>query len=201
MISRLPHKGSLFSTYICNNAYTLYMKTCDLSKWWKAHLWLGVPVILFISALQHSLYTLLPFEVIGIWAPVNESLAEHLKIVFYPTLLWFLVTFAIFRKRCNLDFYKWITSGGIASIVAVSLLTALFCTFVYGFNVPFESFIFHIFIELVSITIAYILGLHYYNRTKGDFVITAVVIFLTIGVAVLMGVFAFYPPDIRIFKG
>lgn len=164
-------------------------------------MWLGVPVILFISALQHSLYTLLPFEVIGLWAPVNESLAEHLKIVFYPTLLWFLVTFAIFRKRCNLDFYKWITAGGITAIIAVSLLTALFCTFVYGFNVPFESFVFHIFIEVVAITLAYMIGLHYYNRTSGASAITVVVLLLIVCVAVLMGVFAFYPPDIRIFKG
>lgn len=177
------------------------MNLCNLAKWWKAHLWLGVPVILFISALQHSLYTLLPFEVIGLWAPVNEILAEHLKIVFYPTLLWFILTLAIFKKSCNLDYYKWLTAGGIAAIIAVGLLTSLFCTFIYGFNVPIDSFIFHMIIEIVSLSIAYLVGLHYYNRAKSCVAVTIIVAILVIGVGVLMGVFAFYPPDIRIFKG
>ena len=163
-------------------------------------MWLCVPVILLVSALQHSIYEIMPIGVVGVLAPVNESLAEHLKIVFYPTLLWFILTLAIFNKSCNLDYYKWLTAGGIAAIIAVGLLTSLFCTFIYGFNVPIDSFIFHMIIEIVSLSIAYLVGLHYYNRAKSCAAVTIIVAILVVAIGILMSVFSFYPPNITIFK-
>ena len=58
--------------------------------------WLSPVIIMLIGSLDHFMYELSGGNVfVGMWAPVSESVWEHLKIAFYPTL--FFLDGGIFR--------------------------------------------------------------------------------------------------------
>ena len=50
-------------------------------------IWLVWGITALIGTGWHFLYDWLPFQLVGMVAPVNESVWEHLKLLFWPFLL------------------------------------------------------------------------------------------------------------------
>ena len=69
-----------------------------MSKTEKFYLWTIVAVNL-AATLQHFLYEWIPCNFIATFAPVNESVWEHLKLTFYPTLTAFFVGWFVLRNE------------------------------------------------------------------------------------------------------
>ena len=67
----------------------------------KKRFYLAFAVAALLGTAQHFLYDLFPNPLTAIFAPVNESVWEHLKLLFYPTLLagLFLSWHAPLRQR------------------------------------------------------------------------------------------------------
>ena len=66
------------------------------------NLWLGVIVISLIGTIAHFLYEWSHHNhIIGLFAAVNESTWEHIKIAVTPTLLWSLYDGAIYGLNPN----------------------------------------------------------------------------------------------------
>ena len=66
------------------------------------NLWLGVIVISLVGTLAHFLYDLShQNRVLGLFAAVNESTWEHIKIALTPTFLWSLYDGAIYGLNPN----------------------------------------------------------------------------------------------------
>ena len=169
---------------------------------YKAYEWnwkLSVLLILIISALQHFLYDLAPNFFTGILGPRNESLAEHIKIVYYPTLIWWVITFVVFERQLGLNAVRWFIGGCTSTLISVSLVTMLFCTLIYGLSLPIDSLLIHLTIEIVSVIIAQAIGYHVSSRNKGRKVILIVLLVLVIIVAILISVFSYYPLKLPIF--
>lgn len=62
----------------------------------------GIPLIFFTGSLLHFAYGWLGSQpVVGIFAAVNESVWEHLKLAFWPSVLYGIVEYAFLRKRSN----------------------------------------------------------------------------------------------------
>ena len=60
--------------------------------------WLSPVIIMLIGSLDHFMYELSGENVfVGMWAPVSESIWEHLKIAFYPTLFFWTAVYFVFR--------------------------------------------------------------------------------------------------------
>ncbi len=58
-----------------------------------AHKWilLGIPVLILLGFPMHYIYQWsCNSPIVGAIAPVNESIWEHLKLTFWPMLLWWL---------------------------------------------------------------------------------------------------------------
>ena len=175
------------------------MQKMTIEKLWKWNSFFGVIVALVLSALQHFLYELIPLGIVKIFAPCSESLAEHVKIVFYPMLIWWVFTYIIFRKAKGINVYKWFTATFVATFSAISLLVMQFSVIFYGFALTMDSTFEHILIEIVSFVLSFRLGFHVYKHAKENkifFIIGACVIGI---IAILMGVFAYYPPQVPIF--
>lgn len=175
------------------------MKEETKNKIFKWNCILSVVIILLLSTVQHSLYELIPNVIIGAFAPRNESLAEHVKIVLYPILIWWVLTYLIWEKRKELDGVKWFTSGGLSIVLAVSLVTSLFCTFVYGLSFPIDSFLLHIGIEIFSILIAQTIAFHVYKRGASKKFALVIIIFVIVGLITLVTIFSFNAPNTPIF--
>ncbi len=169
---------------------------------YKAYEWnwkLSVLLILIFSALQHFLYDLAPNFLTGILGPRNESLAEHIKIVYYPTLVWWVLTFLVFEKPIGINAIRWFSGGCVSIIVVTTLTTTLFCTLIYGLSLPIDSLFIHLTLEIVSIVIAQIVGHHVSSKGGGNKIALVILSVVTLALAILISVFSYLPPNLPIF--
>ena len=175
------------------------MKEDVKNKLFKWNCTLSLFIILVVSAGQHFLYDLAPNVFFGVFAPKNESLAEHVKIVFYPTLLWWVITYIVFENSAKLNLVKWFSSACIAVIVAITFVTLLFCTLFFGLWLPIDNFTIHLSIEIVSVIIAQAVGFHVYRRGNESKIGLVVLSLVIVALGVLIAIFSYYPPEVPIF--
>ncbi len=166
---------------------------------YKWYLYFSVLTIILLSTLNHFLYDILPGPVTAIFAPISESLAEHVKIVFYPTLTWWCATFLLFKKSKSLSAVKWFTGAFSSAFISSCLLIMLCSVAFFALGIGMDSFVLHILIEIVSILIGQWIGYHVYEMGK-----ERKWLLITIGVicgvmAVLMAAFSFGVPKTPIF--
>lgn len=160
---------------------------------------LSVVIIFLLSGIWHFLYDVLGGVIAQVFAPINESLAEHVKIIFYPCLIWWLVTYLSFKKSINLAPYKWFTSAFISTFTSISILVMLFCFIFYGLAVKIDNLPLHLVIETVSLLVGQWVGYHVYIVGKGKkmaFWFWGLIIVL---ISILIGVFSFIPPCVPIY--
>lgn len=68
----------------------------------KKSILISVPVLFIIGGFMHFLFDLTgKVPVIGAFVPVNESPWEHLKMAFYPMLVWWIAYYLRVRKYEN----------------------------------------------------------------------------------------------------
>ena len=122
-------------------------------------------IIFLLSALSHFMYDWTNNnEFISMFVPTNESIFQHLKMIFFPIVLYYLVTYIIYNRKYDIIFYKWILSAITTFLFTSGLITASYYIFRTGFNI--ES----MFIDIVSLISGLILSsflcAHLYYRTK-----------------------------------
>ena len=67
-----------------------------LEKQW---IYIGIPVLFVAGAFMHYFYSLSRKNVlVGLIAPVNESVWEHLKLIFLPMILWWSVYYMVYSR-------------------------------------------------------------------------------------------------------
>ena len=77
------------------------------AKWW-IFVSVSLVVIVGLSGLQHFLYEWLPNPFFALFAPVSESVWEHLKIVFYPFVFVWLISYFIVLTKWKIN-WRFIT--------------------------------------------------------------------------------------------
>lgn len=81
---------------------------------------IGFIFVSVIGTLSHFIFEWSGFNrIVGMVAPVNESSWEHLKLLFFPYLLWTVIQYALLEERKGVIFSK--ASGvilGMASILS-----------------------------------------------------------------------------------
>ncbi len=131
---------------------------------------------------------------VGVFAPVNESVFEHLKLVFWPAILYFFVLYLIKKSA---------PENGIVSLlmgIIAGMLTTVVLFYTYngatGKNIDFINvIIYFIAIAVLIIVRNLFIKNNFLNSKKAKWL--AVLGFIII--AVLLAVFTFYPPNIPLF--
>ncbi len=152
--------------------------------------------ILFVSVtgtLFHFLYEWSGNNVIvGLFSPINESIWEHTKLLFFPMLIYSL----IFSKKLSKQYpciYSAMISGALAG---VALIMALFYTYsgIIGFHVAIVD----ILIFYISVIIAFLIVYKVAMSCKDDKYYILLQI-LQIMMIILYILFTFFPPNIPLF--
>ncbi|MFA6866979.1 MAG: DUF6512 family protein [Clostridia bacterium] len=164
------------------------------------HIFIISPIIiLLLGVLQHSVYEWIPINFIGLWVPVSESVWEHLKIVFYPILIWWIVAGIIFDRKCNINCRNWLAGATVSSLVAPMLVVMFYYAIFDGFGCP-EMLAIHIAIQTVSLLVAQAIGYHIYSNVKNvTKLCTIFMVIILVIMVVLFGVFSFVFPNLPIF--
>lgn len=155
----------------------------------------GMVFIIILGSLLHFTFEWSGSQpIVGLFSAVNESVWEHLKLAFWPALLFTLVEHLMLRKAVNnFAFAKTI---GICLMVIIIPITFYSYTAVTGENV--------FVIDISSFVVAVVIGqlssykLLMYRKLPGSFNKVSLIALVLLGLA--FALFTFYPPQLPIFK-
>lgn len=131
--------------------------------------------------------------VAGLFFPVNESTWEHMKLVFFPMLLY-----SLFAERKLKDESACISKAFAIGILAGTFaIPVIFYTYsgILGYNLAWLN----ILTFIVSVIIGFVVVYAVANNCDDDkgTVILKIIIFALV---VSFMVFSYYPPDIGLFN-
>ena len=158
---------------------------------------LGIPVLFLIGAIFHYLYEFSGKNpLVGLIAPINESVWEHTKMVVLPLIMWWSLFYLSQGDNLFIDSDAWFTGlliSLVASIIAIPVLY-YFYTEAFGVSLLWID----ILILLIALAIGQLLGLHVYQHSPG---MDCSQVLLIIG-AILLFYFltTIRPPKIPLFQ-
>lgn len=128
-------------------------------------------------------------------SPVGESIWEHLKMFFMPTLFYSLFEYLFLGKRFR-NFFAAKTAGILAGMIAIVVIFYTYSGMI-GTHILWVDILLFLCAIAGSYAISYSLLCTDLFSGKG-FQILSLAVLLTL--TVLFAVFTFYPPDIPLFQ-
>jgi len=154
----------------------------------------GILFVFLLGALLHFLFEWSgESSIVGLFAPVNESVWEHFKLGFWPMCLFAAMEYRFLRGHVN----NFLTAKAVALYI-IPVITALLF---YGYTaiIGEEILIVDILIFLVAIVIgqltSYKLMISSPLRRYTNFIAPLLIILQ----ALILMLFTFYPPHLPIF--
>lgn len=119
-------------------------------KQFRYSIFIGILFVLITGTLSHFLYEWTDRNpIIGLFTPVNESTWEHMKLLFFPMLLYSLIL--IFKFK---DHYPCIASAAFSGLIlGTSLIPVFFYSYTYIMG--HDIFLIDIAIFIISVLIAF----------------------------------------------
>lgn len=157
---------------------------------------LGVPVLFAAGAAFHFLYGLSGGALlVGLLAPVNESVWEHLKLALWPQTLWWTAGYVLCARRQAADAAAWCAAalGALVATGCAMLLLFYFYTGAFGVELLWAD----IALFFLAVLLGQWAGLRLYQRGSG--VSALVPLALLAALLVVFAVFTLVPPDLPLF--
>jgi len=155
----------------------------------------GMLFISLLGGLLHFTFEWSGYQpIVGAFSAVNESVWEHLKLGFWPALLYAIIEYRLVKKETN-NFFLAKTVVPYAIIIIIPVIF-------YSYTSITGESIF--LIDILSFIIAVIIGqfLSYrlltHKQLPDKLEKAAILALLLLGVAFI--VFTFYPPHLPIFQ-
>ena len=139
------------------------------------------------GTLLHFVYSWFPCAVTALFSPINESLWEHTKIIFWPYLAAALV---LNRGRPG-GIYPWLLT---APVLCILMLTA---GYLYHIPLGGEAMWVDIAIYVVVMVLAFGLPTTFSQPMGGGMKVFSVLVSLAL--ALMIALFTLYPPDHILF--
>ncbi len=159
----------------------------------KCYTIIGIIFVILTGTLFHFLYNWTNKNfIVGLFTPINESVWEHMKLLFFPMLLYSFIM--ILNLKAD---YPCITSSLCFGILIGTLLIPIFFyayTFILGKNTLF----FDILIFMLSSIIAFFTAYKFTLSCKLQ-PYTFLFCFLVGVLFICFVVFTLYPPHLKIF--
>ncbi|MCW3999013.1 MAG: DUF6512 family protein [Candidatus Bathyarchaeota archaeon] len=155
----------------------------------------GIAFIVILGSLLHFTYELSSDNLlVGVFSAVNESVWEHLKLAFWPAVLFSLIELAPLRGTAN----NFVLAKTVAVYVMVALIPAIF----YAYTAFTGESIFAV--DVASFVVAVIVGqlisyrLLVYRQLSSKLMWLSLV--FLVALAVLFAIFTFMPPQTGLFQ-
>jgi len=177
------------------------MKTSKYSyqaKIFKWEMW-GILFIMLLGSLLHFTFDLSgSWKPLGIISAVNESVWEHLKLVFWPAVFWMVIEY-YFVYRNNKDNYP---NFLLAKAIGAYLMPVVIVIIFYSYTIFTGESI--LAVDLSSFVIAVIIGQFVSYRLLRDLKSSRVYNWLGLAMLVvaiiLFAMFTFFPPEVGLFR-
>lgn len=156
--------------------------------------------VIFVSALGSFLHFIFDISGEKTWAgiigAVNESTWEHLKLLFWPIVIWMIPEYIFYGR--NISGFFW--TKAISGLIGMAVITVLYYTSsgIIGKNIDFVN----IAIFVIGAAVAGIYSIKKLSKSwmgQGMTVRDLAGIVIIIVLAVLFVIFTFYPIRIGLF--
>lgn len=155
---------------------------------------IGIIFVLITGSLAHFLYDWSGNNyIVGLFVPINESIWEHMKLLFFPMLIYSLCIIFKFRKT-----YTCIISSLCFGILTGTLLIPIFF-YAYTSILGKDIFILDIATFILSIIIAFWLSYKLTSSCRLE-PITFLLCCLVCILFICFMLFTYHPPDAKIFE-
>lgn len=163
-------------------------------KNFKCSVLIGIIFVILAGSLAHFLYNWSEHNyLVGLFTPVNESIWEHMKLLFFPMLLYSLIIIYQFRES-----HLCTVSSFCFGIIVGTLLIPFFY-YTYTFILGKDIFLFDIGIFILSTLISFWLSYKLSLSCKCK-PYTRIWIGL-IGILIICFIiFTYHPPNQKIFE-
>ncbi len=133
--------------------------------------------------------------IVGAFAPINESVWEHLKLLFFPAMLYTIGEYFFYGKKIP----GFLFSRFVGILVGLIFIPVMF----YAYSIPLgKSVVFlDVLIFIVAVAICYIVSFRRIQKDKDTCPsrnIAAIILF--VGFSALFVGFSFFTPNAPIFK-
>ena len=153
---------------------------------------LSILFIFVLGILLHFTYFLSfhnPF--IALFSAVNESTWEHLKLIFFPTLLFTLIGHFLYQK----EYPNFLCAKTKSILISLTFLVIVFYTFqgIMGFSLPI--------LNISSFFISVLVGEYFFFKNVYQYSCCQEICFILLIIFILLFfLFTFYPPHIPFFQ-
>lgn len=147
-------------------------------------IFLDTILLFLLMFLSHNMYTWFPNDFISIFFPVNESIWEHMKMIYTTIIFYGFIKYIILNRKTNLLLALYLSSI-ITIIIELILFIPIYS--IIGENLP---------ITLITLIISIFIGQFFFSKfSKTDlsrYIILALI--LIIITFILMGYLTYNPP-------
>lgn len=152
-------------------------------------------IISIIGTLSHFVYkwTGKPY-LIGLFFPVNESTWEHLKLLFFPSIIYFAIVYFTLKEKPK----NYISATAISIIAGMLSIVVMFYTYqgVLGKNIDFLNILIYFLGVIVTV---YIMQRILKTQSYSSGTANIISLFFLLLTAILFVSFSFNPPSLGIF--
>lgn len=146
-----------------------------------------------LGSLLHFTYTLSGDNpVVAIFSSINESVWEHLKLLFFPMILTIIIGYFYIGKELP----NFLCSKTIGILVSMVFMIIFFYTYtgILGKNIPAIDIASFFIATILGEFIAYVLIVNKFKCNNVIAIITLIIIFIC------FIIFTYFTPNIGIFK-
>ena len=154
----------------------------------------GIVLIVLVGSALHFTFELSGGNpLVGVFSAVNESVWEHLKLSFWPALLYAIVEYRYLKRKTSNFFF--------AKAVSIYLMPLIIVSFFYTYRTFIEeNLILDIPIFILAVAIGQLTSYKLMSwKGKPKIYIKTSIIALIL-LASLFIIFTFYPPQLPIFQ-
>ena len=145
--------------------------------------------IFIISFASHFLYDLFPNILMSIFFPINESIFEHMKLIFTSTLIYGIIDYFLIKKN-NITYNNFPFQLFFTSLISIPIYLIMYLPIRYLFG---EHLIISISLLLITYIISQIIS-YYILTTKQIPYINHLTIPLIIIVYIIFTILTYNPP-------
>lgn len=155
----------------------------------------GTVFTILVGSMLHFTFELSGrFLPVALFSAVNESTWEHLKLAFWPALLWAIAKFKFIRKSTN-NFLTAKTTG-----IYLMPLTITILFYSYKAILGADVFILNILIFIVAVVIGQIVSYRLLTSSPKPQTWDKVALIALSFLLICFSLFSFFPPQLALFQ-
>lgn len=132
--------------------------------------------------------------IVGLFAPINESVWEHLKLLYYPMSIWIIGGFFRYGRK-NKNYFVSAIAGFLCGAVSIPLLF-----YFYHLFTPQDILALDIAIFILATCISFLVMGYFYKNYNFRFLSVKQGIFIWELFFALFAFFTIFPPNLGIFQ-